>query len=84
MSYYDYRAALLLHAAQYIKQSPGLLWSKHCCRLVKYQYVAAAVEDLEYLHSLLFADRHAVHRLVRVYVQPELLAQRAYLTRELA
>ena len=74
----DDRLARVAHVAQYGKELVRLLRGQDGGRLVKNEYVRAAVEHLDYLNGLLLGDGHVVYLLVRVNVKAVFLADVAH------
>ncbi len=63
------------HVAEDRKKLLGLLRSEDSCRLVKDEYVCAAVESLEYLYGLLLRNGHVIDLLSGVKFKTVFLAE---------
>ena len=71
----DDGAAFVAHLAQYGEQALNFLWRQHRCGLVEHQRARPAIEHLENLHRLLFADGERIDLARGVDVQAKAVAQ---------
>ena len=74
---YDYGLAVLFHLAKHREKFFCFLRGQTRRRLVKNEYVSAAVKNFDYLNGLFFGNGHIGNALHRVYLKTVSLAYRA-------